>query len=118
MIRLLKMINKARICRPLVFNEEIKAPIKEKRAQKGQKVQISRFLTFLCNFCRNFDRHRELESSKRLFFLKKIGMARIGCPVNVYEKQMRFSGKKASKMTPETTKIQKLLIFNVFLQFL
>ena len=58
---MLSMFNKARICCPVIVYEEINAFFLKKDSKMIRKTNISRFLTFLCNFCQIFDRLRGLE---------------------------------------------------------
>ena len=49
------------------FESDGKDPIMTQNdPEKDKKSKISRFLTFLCNFCQSFDKHREIECSKHL----------------------------------------------------
>ena len=44
---------------------------------ENKKSKVSLFLTFLCNFCQSFHRHREIE--------KTFNKAKFRCPLVVYE---------------------------------
>ena len=61
LIRMLKTFNKARIRKPKVFYEEIKAVFKEEMTLKMTISKIPRYLTNLSSFCQTFDKFREIE---------------------------------------------------------